>query len=139
MDRLTKEWETQRTGVLRTHHNQSLAATIELSLTSPMFRELGPDVRELLGVIAFFPQGVDENKVGWLLPTISDGTNIFNGLCVLSLTHRSNGFITMLAPLRDHLCPKDPRSSPLLCAAKDHYFGRLSVGVYPGKPGYEKA
>jgi len=139
MGRLTKEWETQRTDVLRTYHNKSLAATIELSLASPMFQELGPNARGLLGAIAFFPQGVDENKIGWLFPTVSDGMNIFNRRCVLSLTHRSNGFVTMLAPLRDHLCPKDPRSSPLLCAAKDYYFGRLSVGLYPGKPGYEEA
>jgi len=139
MDRLTKEWESRRTDVLRTYHDKSLAATIELSLGSPMFQELGPDVRELLGVIAFFPQGVDEDKVGWLFPTVSDGTEVLNRLCVLSLTHRSNGFVTMLAPLRDHLCPKDPRSSPLLCTAKDCYFARLSVGLYPGKPGYEEA
>jgi len=139
MDQLTKEWEIQRTDVLCTHYNKSLAATIELSLSSPMFQELGSDTRELLGVIAFFPQGIDETKIGWLLPTMSDGPNIFNRLCILSLTYRSNGFVTMLAPLRDHLCPKDPRSSPLLCMAKDHYFNRLSVGVYPGKPGYEEA
>jgi len=138
-NRLMREWETQRTDVLRTHHNKSLTATIELSLASPMFQELGSYARELLGVIAFFPQGVDENKIKWLFPTVSDGANIFNRLCVLSLTHRSNGFITMLAPLRDHLCPRDPRSSPLLCTAKDCYFDRLSVGVYPGKPGYEEA
>jgi len=138
MARLTKEWESKRTDVLRTYHNKSLAATIELSLASPMFHELGPDARGILGVIAFFPQGVDENNIEWLFPTISDGPNIFNVFCILSLAHRSNGFVTMLAPLRDHFCPKDPRSSPLLCAAKDHYFGRLSVGVYPGKPGYEE-
>ena len=138
-DRLIKEWEIRRTDVLRTHHNKSLAATIELSLASPMFQKLGTDFRELLGVIAFFPQGIDENKVGWLFPTVSDGTNILNRLCILSLTHQSNGFITMLAPLRDHLCPKDPRSSPLLCAAKDRYFGRLSIGIFPNKPGYEEA
>ena len=138
-DRLTKEWARQRTSVLQTHHNKSLAATIELSLASPMFRELGPDARGLLGVVAFFPQGVDENNLKWLFPTIPDGPNIFNKLCVLSLTYRSNGFVTMLAPLRDHLCPKDPRSSPLLCIAKECYFGRLSVGVYPGKPGYEES
>jgi len=138
-DQLTKEWESQRTDALCTHHNKSLAAAIELSLASPMFRELGPKARELLGVIAFFPQGVDENNLEWLFPTISDGKNILNRFHVLSLTYRSNGFITMLAPLRDHLCPKDPKSSPLLYATKECYFGRLSVGVYPGKPGYEEA
>jgi len=139
MDRLTKEWESQRTEVLHTHHNKSLATTIELSLASPMFQELGPNARVLLGVIAFFPQGVDENKIGWLFPTVSNGSDIFDGLCVLSLTHRSNGFITMLAPLWDYLSPKDPRSSPLLCTARDCYFCWLSVGIYPGKPGYKEA
>jgi len=139
MDRLTKEWGRRGTDALHTHHNKSLAATIELSLASPMFQELGPDARELLGVIAFFPQGIDEDKIEWLFPTMSDGTNVFNGLCVLSLTYRSNGFVTMLAPLRDYLCPKDPKSSPLLCTTKECYFGRLSVGVYPGKPGYKEA
>ena len=55
------------------------------------------------------------------------------------MTYRSNEFLTMLAPLRDYLCPKDPMSSPLLCTTKDCYLRRLSVDVYPGKPGYEEA
>ena len=138
-DRLAREWDTRRTQVLRTDYNESLAATIELSLASPMFRELGPDARNLLGVIAFFPQGVDENNVDWLFPSISDRRNIFDKICILSLTYRRNGFITMLAPLRDYLGPKDPGSFPLLCATKKHYFSRLSVGVVPGKPGFEEA
>jgi len=104
-----------------------------------MFRELGPDARGLLGVVAFFPRGVDENNIGWLFPTISSGPNVFDKLCILSLTYRSDGFITMLAPLRDYLCPKDPTSSPLLIVTKERYFSRLSVEVYPDKPGFEES
>jgi tetratricopeptide (TPR) repeat protein len=139
VDRLTREWGVQRTGLLRTQHNKSLAAATELSLASPMFQELGPNARGLLGVVAFFPQGIDENNLDWLFPTIPNGRDIFDKFCVLSLTYRSEGFITMLAPLRDYLCPDDPTSSPLLSAAKECYLTRLSVHVDPREPGYKEA
>ena len=138
-DRLAQEWATHRVHVLQTEYNESLATTIELSLDSPTFQELGPDARNLLSVIAFFPQGINEKNLSWLLPTISNIRTIFDKFCVLSLTHRSNGFVTMLAPLRDYLCPKDPLSSLLLCTTKEHYFSRLSVCIAPGKPGFEEA
>ena len=166
-NRLAKEWKTQRAQVLQTDHNESLARTIELSLSSQTFRKLTPSpspsrtpqkqiassvsgkpnpspippkpvpsARELLGVIAFFPQGVDENNLDWLFPMIPGRKNIVDKFCLLSLTYRSNGFITMLAPIRDYLAPRDPGSSPLLRATKDRYFSRLSVKVNPKMPGF---
>ena len=137
-NRLLKEWEAQRAQVLQTDFNESLAATIELSLSTPTFLSLGPDARGLLGVVAFFPQGVNEDNLDWFFPTIPNRKNIFDKFCVLSLTYRSNGFTTMLAPIRDYLGPQDPRSSPLLCATRDRYFTRLSVDVHPNIPGFEE-
>ena len=137
--RLKTEWERQRTGVLQVQHSGSLATTIEPSLTSPMFRGLGPQARSLLEVIAFFPQGINEKNTNRLFPTTPDVLNILNSFYTLSLTYRNSGFITMLAPLRDHLRPKDPASSPPLNTAKENYFTRLSGEVRPGKPGFEEA
>jgi len=140
VDRLKKEWEKRRTSVLKTrHNNKSLAATIELSLTCPMFQALGPDARELLGAAAFFPRGVHEDNIDWLFSTISDGIDIFDGFGILSLTSQNDDkFITMLSPLRDYLSPKDPKLSPLLCAAKECYFTRMSVDFDPDKPDFGK-
>ena len=138
-DRLTREWDTHRARVLRTDYNESLATTIELSLASPTFRNLGPEARDLLGVVAFFPQGVDEKNFDWLFSTIPERRNIFDKFCVLSLAYRSNGFITMLAPLRDHLTPHDPTSSPLLCATRDCYFTRLLPDIDPTEPGFRES
>jgi tetratricopeptide (TPR) repeat protein len=138
-DRLTKEWDARRAQVLQTDYNESLAATIELSLSSPTFLSLGPNTRDLLGVVAFLPQGVDEKNLDWLFHTISNRKNIFDKFCVLSLTYRSDGFLTMLAPIRDYLGPQDPQSSPLLSTIRDLYFNRLSVDIHPGHPGFEEA
>ena len=131
-DRLAREWDTHRVQVLRNDYNESLEAAIELSLSSPTFRDL-------LSAIAFFPQGINENNLDWLFPTISNRRNVLDRFTVLSLTSRNNGFVTMLAPLRDYLFPKEPALSPLIQTAKDHYLTRLSVETNPGDPGFEEA
>ena len=137
-NRLAGEWEQHRTSVLQTDHKKSLGAAVELSLASPMFRKLGAHARELLGVIAFFPQGVNEANLDWLSPTISNVATILDKFCALSLTYRSDGFVTMLVPLRDYLGPKDPLQSPLFCASMESYFTRLSVKPDPTDPGSEE-
>ena len=81
-------------------------------------------------------QGVDEQNLDWLFPTISDRKLLFDKFFVLSLAHRNHGFVTMLAPIRDYLRPQDPNSSPLLRATKGRYFTRLSVDLYPDQPGF---
>jgi len=131
-NRLAREWEKRRTSLLTTRHSKgdpadSLATTIDLSLDSPMFVALGDDAREVLEIIAFFPQGVDEGGLEWVFPTVTHIQDIIDTLCILSLTHRAGSFVTMLAPLRNHLLPKDPLSAPLLLTTKAQYFARLAL------------
>ena len=131
--RLAKGW-----GQRQTEQKKNLADTIELSLASPLFKSLGAEARDLLGVIAFFPQGIDESNLHWLFPTTPNVVTILDKFCTLSLTYRSDGFVTMLMPLRDYLRPKDPLSSPLLSATKEAYFTRLSTAMDPDAPGFEE-
>jgi hypothetical protein len=124
--RLTREWERQ--GQLCFTQNTARALQPPLNFHSPLqhSKNLALMPMTSLALLLSSPK-VDENNLDWLFPTTSNRTDIFDTFCILSLTYRSNGFITMLAPLRDHLYPKDPRSSPLLCTTKEHYFSRLSV------------
>ena len=146
-DRLAREWKKRRTGILANKHrnsnpSNSLAATINLSLNSPMFVAWGADARGVLEVIAFFPHGVDEKKLEWVFPTVTSIRDIIDTFYILSLTYRTSGFVTMLAPLRDYLLPRDPCSAPLLLTTKAQYFARLDLLTEPPSdddPGFSEA
>ena len=104
-----------------------------------MFREFGPDARELLEIVAFFPQVSTRNtSIGYFRPS-PDVPIKLDKSCILSPTYRANGFVTMLVPLRDYLRPNDPTSSSLLSAIKAHYFTRFSGDVSPDTPDFEEA
>ena len=45
----------------------------------------------------------------------------------------------MLVPLRNHLCPRDPKVSSLLHTIKECYFTRMSVRLDPNDPGFVKS
>jgi len=122
--RLLREWGKHRVSLLQTPHTPGLSATIELSVSSPMFANLGPDARDILGVIAILPQGVNEDELVWIFSAVSDIRDIVNTFIILSLTHRNHGFVTMLAPVREYL-KTDKCSCDLFVSTKNQYLTRL--------------
>jgi len=122
--RLLREWEKRRVSLLQIPHTPGLSAVIESSLSSPMFTSLGPDARDILGVIAILPQGVCEAELDWIFPTVSDIRDIVDTLIILSLIHWNDGFVTMLAPVREYL-KADKCSCPLFVSTKNQYLTRL--------------
>jgi hypothetical protein len=115
--RLTMELEKQQTGVLRIQHSGSLAATIGLSLVSPTFRELGPDARPLLEVIARqIPRslpGISNRRVH---PTTRPPTS--NGSRVVFAPQDDQGKL-----LRSQGCRGEPRLTTAWRSTVDHGRG----------------
>ena len=101
-NRLVKEWNIRRAQVLQVDTNKSLAASLQLSLDSSTFLKLDPRAHDLLGVIAFFPQGINENHLDWLFPTFYDIEHTLDKFCALSPTHQTDDYVTMLAEIRHH-------------------------------------
>lgn len=117
-----------RAGTWNGSQREPRAATIELSLNSPTFLKIGPSAHELLGVAAFFLQGIDINNLHWfrLFPTIPDIKNAFDKFNTLSFTHRIDNF----TPIRDYLRVQNPTSARLLSATNDRYLSRGKLGRY---------
>ena len=122
--RLIREWKQHRISLLQTHHTLGLSTAIELSLSSPTFTSLGPDARDILCVIAVFPQGINQHESGWIFPTVSNVHGIIDMFYVLSLTHRNHEFVTMLAPIQEYL-QLDGSSHSLFSRVRNRYLTRI--------------
>lgn len=142
--RILKEWEEKKVQVLQTGlrgRDKCLTASIEVSLGSPTFEALGPGARDVLGVIAFFPQGINWEKLDWLFPKLPGVENMVDTFCMLSLVSRNEDRVTMLAPLREYLRPGDLKPPSLIWDVKEQYFSRLRLtdqNLRPGMPGFNK-
>ncbi|KAG0695415.1 hypothetical protein DFH29DRAFT_1005488 [Suillus ampliporus] len=99
---LLETWKDQHSAVLDHGKGklQSLSVTMQLSLNSPTVQKLGEDVRRILAVIAFLPQGLDGKLASGLLPSLPQVGAICNVLCMQSLVYRQDNFIKMLSPIR---------------------------------------
>jgi tetratricopeptide (TPR) repeat protein len=128
MEELLAHWDIQHTQLLCTGYGKddNLGKSVELSLSSPSVKALGDDVRGVLRIIAFFPQGVLREKVKELFPTVSGIEEIVNVLLKQSLLLCNNGFVTMLAPIRLYLCDACPQLD-LLPAVREYYYRELRL------------
>ena len=126
---LLKRWNDQHSKLLDRGKGklQSLSFTMQLSLSSPTIQDLGEDGPRALAVIAFLPQGLNDDLASDLLPSIPQIDTIFDVLCTQSLVYRQGGFVKMLAPVRhyvrDSLAPPDP-----VCLGNIRAFYHMVVG-----------
>ncbi|KAG2108950.1 uncharacterized protein F5147DRAFT_159897 [Suillus discolor] len=102
---LLKRWNNQHSAVLNPGKGklQSLSDTMQLSLNSPSIQDLGEDGRLTLAIIAFLPQGLNDNLAGNLLPSLQEVDKICDVLCRQSLVYRDKNFIKVLAPIRHYV------------------------------------
>ena len=121
---LLKRWKVQPSAILDQGEGKlrSLSATMQLSLSSPSIRKLGKKGRRALAVVAYLPQGLNDNLAKDLLPSIRDITTICDVLCRHSLVYRQGTFIKMLAPIRRYVQNSSPLISTCLRDIRTFYY-----------------
>ncbi|KAG1764258.1 hypothetical protein EV702DRAFT_1205072 [Suillus placidus] len=102
---LLKRWNDRHSKVLDGGKGklQSLSDTMQLSLSSPSVQNLGEDGCRVLAIIAFLPQGFNENLASDLLPSLPQVDAICDVLCMQSLVYRQDNFLKVLAPIRHYV------------------------------------
>ena len=128
IEELLAHWSIQRTQLLCTGYGKddNLGKSVEVSLSSPSIKAFGDEVRGVLHIVAFLPQGVLRERVKELFPTVSGIEEIISVLLKQSLLLYNSGFVTMLAPIRLYLCDACPQVD-LLPAVREYYYERLSL------------
>ncbi|KAG1724114.1 hypothetical protein EDD22DRAFT_974420 [Suillus occidentalis] len=116
---LLKRWDDRHSKVLDAGKgkSQSLSDTMQLSLSSPSIQDLGEDGLRALTIIAFLPQGLNENLAGDLLPSLPEVDAICDVLCMQSLVYRQDNYIKVLAPVRHYV--RDSLQAPDLMCLRD--------------------
>jgi ABC-type dipeptide/oligopeptide/nickel transport system ATPase subunit len=126
---LLKRWNDRHSKVLNSGKGklQSLSDTMQLSLGSPSIQDLGEDGLRVLAIIAFLPQGLNENLAGDLLPSLPEVDAICDVLCMQSLVYRQDNFLKVLAPIRHYV--RDSLQAPdttCLQEIRAFYYGTVA-------------
>ncbi|KAG1874932.1 hypothetical protein F4604DRAFT_1955274 [Suillus subluteus] len=102
---LMERWKDRHSAVLDHGEGklQSLSYTMQLSLSSPSIQKLREEVRHVLAIIAFLPQGLNEALSKRILPSTLQIDTICDVLWRHSLVYRQDGFVKMLAPIRHYV------------------------------------
>ncbi|KAA1475244.1 TPR-like protein [Dentipellis sp. KUC8613] len=131
---LERSWKERQGHLLGIEgNNDGINTTIALSLSSPAIEAVNPSALEFLQVVAFFPSGVDRNKLHNIFPSVSNIGAIADLVQQHSLTQRSGDFITMLAPIRLYIAHNFNRENiPLLSDARDYYYSLLESSHVSG-------
>ncbi|KAG1724167.1 uncharacterized protein EDB91DRAFT_143439 [Suillus paluster] len=121
---LLERWKDRHSAVLDHGEGklQSLSYTMELSLSSPSVQKLGENGRHALAVIAFLPQGLNEDLASDLLPSLPQVSTVCDVLCMQSLVYRQDNFIKMLAPIRHFVRDSLPPDSTCLREIRALYY-----------------
>ncbi|KAH7918019.1 TPR-like protein [Leucogyrophana mollusca] len=133
LDQLSRAWGKHQTDLLEVGAGklQSLSVTIELSLASLSIKQLGNDARHVMQVVAFLHQGINEENMESLFPTITNICSILDALCRLSLMYRKTKTYGMLSPIRLHISNTHQarNTHPLdLTHVRNHYYTQLDDG-----------
>lgn len=127
IEELNRRWDARHTELLKFGQgkDENLAASIELSLGSPCIHTYGDNVRHIMHIIAFFPQGVLREKLAVMFPSIPQIQDIVDVLHRQSIILFRGEFVTMLTPIRLYTNETIP-TPDLLDAARNHYYSALS-------------